>query len=53
MKPLSWKSKLHYNFKDAHPKKGYINWWDHLSHSWSKTANRMKTKLQLRNFKGD
>lgn len=48
MKPLSWKNKVSYNYPDCHPKKGYVNWWEDMSHSGSKTANRMKAKLELK-----
>jgi len=47
MKPYGLRSKLKYNYKDNHPQKGYVNWWEIESKDISKKRERFKQKKIL------
>ncbi len=44
MKPLG-KKKIHHNYKDNHPLKGYINWWEADMDTANKKAERQKERM--------
>lgn len=51
MKPYGLRSKFLYNYKDAHPKKGYCNWWEiELGTIKSNKTDRMKVKRMIKNI---
>jgi len=48
MKPYGLRNKFRYNYKDNHPKKGYVNWWEVELHSVkNKKSIRQKIKRLL------
>ena len=40
MRPYGENHKIRYNFKDNHPKNGYVNWWDDIGSILKKRARR-------------
>ena len=50
MQPLGRKPK-HHNYKDYHPIKGYMNWWEvELDPGENKKGERRETKICLKNI---
>lgn len=45
------KRKLHANYPDCHPKKGYVNWWEFEINMVNKKKERQLNKKELREFK--
>lgn len=46
MKPYGRKPKSH-NYKDKHPSKGYVNWWEAELDSLNKKTERQKAKKEI------
>lgn len=48
MKHYKFNKKILFNYKDYHPKKGYINWWEYeIDNTISKSSIRFKAKLNI------
>ena len=51
MKAYGLRNKFRYNYKDHHPKKGFINWWEvELNTVKSKKRARQQAKKLIRFF---
>jgi len=49
VKPYGLRNKFLYNYRDHHPKKGRVNWWEvELGTIKSKKTARQKIKLVLK-----
>jgi hypothetical protein len=48
MKPYGFR-QLKHNYKDDHPKNGFINWWEDILNI-NKTSERMKNKRSLKDY---
>ena len=44
LKPLG-KKKIRHNYKDNHPQKGHINWWEADIDTANKKADRQKKRM--------
>jgi len=47
MKPYGIRNKILYNFKDNHPKKGEVNWWEADNSQPCKKRERQRAKKQI------
>jgi len=53
MKPYGLRNKFRYNYKDNHPKKGWVNWWEvEMKTVKSKKSARQGVKNFLKKLLG-
>ncbi len=46
MKPYG-KKKIKHNYKDNHPDKRFINWWEDINSNPNKKSERQKSKKEI------